>query len=175
MRPSRLTPSPAAPWHALLVPLPPDAVLRRQPVAPPEIRDTPQGAAIAGWEQVTAELSAGAAGLRHVLVVLDGAGQPISACDTVLYRREIPREAGEPGASSAVECEIEFYQESLGGRLEPDGSFRGTRWRTVGLETMDDGEPRMESTPSEPSADDVAGLKALVADVLRRQATTKPA
>jgi hypothetical protein len=112
---------------------------RRQPVAPPEVLATPEGAAIAGWEQLTVELSAGSAGLRVAIVVLDATGQPISAS-------------------------------GVGGRLESDGTFRGTRWRTVGFERADGGDPQLESTPSEPSAADVTGLKALVADVLRRAA-----
>src|SRR5688500_5756145 len=58
-------PASAAPWHALLAPIPADAVVSRKPVASPEILATPEGAAIAGWEQLTIELSAGAVGLRH--------------------------------------------------------------------------------------------------------------
>lgn len=144
-------------WHALLAPLPDGATVRRKPVGSAEILATPEGAAIAGWEQLTIELSAGASGLRHVLVVLDAAGQPISASDAVLYRREFP------GRS-----EVEIRQESVGGRLETDGTFRGTRWSTVGVETPSADEPQLDSVPSTPSADDVAALQRLVADVLRR-------
>jgi hypothetical protein len=145
-------------WHALLAPLPAGAALRRQPVAPPEVLATPQGAAIAGWEQLTIELSAGAAGLRHVLVVLDATGRPISASDTVLYWREIP------GRN-----EVEVRQESLGGRLEPDGTFRGTRWRSEAVGPAEQDEPRWDATPSEPTAADVAAIKALVGDVMSRR------
>jgi hypothetical protein len=144
-------------WHALLAPLPDGATVRRQRVAAAEILATPEGAAIAGWEQLTVELSAGAAGLRHVLVVLDATGRPISASDAILYRREFP------GRS-----EVEIRQESVGGRLEADGTFRGTRWSAVGVETPDADEPQMESLPSTPGPDDVAALERLVADVLRR-------
>ena len=36
--------------------------------------------------------------------------------------------------------------------------------------TIDDGsEPKMDSTPSEPSAADIAGIKALVAEIMKRQ------
>jgi len=49
---------------------------RRQPVASPEILAKPEGAAITGWEQLTVDLSAGAARLRIVMVVLDATGQP---------------------------------------------------------------------------------------------------
>jgi hypothetical protein len=159
-------------WHALLAPLPIDVVPRRQPVAPPEILVTPQGSAIAGWEQLTIELSAGPAGLRHVMVVLDAIGQPISACDTVLYRCEVPRHNDAADPSSAIECDVEFCIESVGGRMEQDGTFYGTRWESVGVETAEESEQQIESTPSEPSAADVAGIKALVAEMMRRQPKT---
>jgi hypothetical protein len=108
-------------------------------VATPEISAKPDGAAIAGWEQLTVELSAGSPGLRHIVVVLDATGQPISASDTVLYRSELPapREAAE--SSSSVEYDL--YQESIGGRIENDESFRGTRWQTQGSETVAESEP----------------------------------
>lgn len=146
-------------WHALLAPLPANVTLRRQPVASPEILAGPHGEAIAGWEQVTIEMSAGAAGLRHVLVVLDAGGRPISAGDTVLFRRERPPQP-----------RVELRQQSVGGRLEADGTFRGTRWESVAMESAEDDEPRWELTPSTPGPDDVAGVMALVADVLRRLA-----
>jgi hypothetical protein len=162
-------PVPAAPWHSLLAPIPADSIPNRKPVASPEILATPHGAAIAGWEQLTVELSAGAAGLRHVMVVLDAAGQPIAVSDTVLYRSTGPSINGAADPASATQTDIEFHQESIGGRIEQDGTFRGARWRTVGVETEAGGEPRFESTPSEPSAMDVAGIRALVAELLRRQ------
>jgi len=168
MDPSRRSQTPSPPWHALLAPLPADAVPRRKPVAPPEVLATPEGAAIAGWEQLTIELSAGAAGLRHVLVVLDAAGQPISACDWVLYRSEVPKRVDAGDAASPIEYEIEVCHESVGGRIEPDGTFRGTRWRSVGIEPVGADEPQLESTPSEPSAADAESIKGLVAEVMRR-------
>jgi hypothetical protein len=115
---------PAAPWYALLAPIPAEVIPKRQPVASPEILASPYGAAIAGWEQLTVELSADAAGLRHVLVVLDATGQPISISDTVLYRSEIRTSSEAAGPSSSAE--YQFYQESIGGRIEKDGSFKGT-------------------------------------------------
>jgi hypothetical protein len=128
------SPSSRPPWHALLAPL-------------------PAGAAILGWEHLVLDLSAGSEGVRVILVVLDSAGQPISASDMVLYR--------SAGA--------EIRQESLGGRFEPDGTFRGTRWRTVGLEPPDGEESAWDSTPAEPSADDVSALRELVSELVRRQ------
>jgi hypothetical protein len=140
----------------LLAPLPSDAVPRRQSVASPEVLARPEGASIAGWEQVTVELSAGAAGLRIVMVVLDATGQPIAASDGVLYRVEIAKGV------------VEYYHENVGGRLESDGTFRGARWRAVVVETGDREERRLETPPSAPSPADVSALKALVTEVLRR-------
>jgi hypothetical protein len=140
----------------LLAPLPSEAMPRRQPVASPEVLARPEGASIAGWEQLTVELSAGAAGLRIVMVVLDDTGQPIAASDGVLYRVEVAKGV------------IEYYHENVGGRLESDGTFRGARWRAVVVETKDGEEQRLETPPSAPSPADVSVLKALVAEVLRR-------
>lgn len=143
-------------WHALLGPLPPDAIPRRQPVASPEVLATAEGAAIAGWEQLLVDLSAGSAGVRIVLVVLDATGRPISASDHVVFR-------------SVAGAIVEMRQESVGGRFEPDGSFRGTRWLITGPEPADGEEPQWNSLPMPPSAEDVEGLAALVAEVVRRQ------
>ena len=150
-----MTPQPLAPWHALLAPLPDDAVVKRRPVAPPEITSKPDGAAIAGWEQLTVELTVPGKGMRHLLVVLDARGTPVSANDMVMYCAQL----GE---------ELVSYQENLGGRLEADGSFRGTRWRTLGVEGPKDEEARLDPSPSEPSVADAQALKTLVAEILRR-------
>ena len=40
---------------------------------------TAQGAAIAGWQNLSLNLSAGTFGLRHLLIVLDETGRPIAA------------------------------------------------------------------------------------------------
>ena len=161
--------APAKPWQTLLAPLPDDALVRRQSVGSPEVLATPEGAAIAGWEQLTVELSAGIAGLRHVLVVLDATGQPISASDHVLYWSEVSKTDKNADTSSGSAPHAEFYQESIGGRFETDGTFRGTHWQTLGEDYGDGSEPKMNSTPSEPSAEDIAGIKALVAEIIKRQ------
>lgn len=148
-------------WHALFAPLPDGVMPERKPVAPPEIMARPEGAAIKGWEQLFIHLSAGPTGSRTVLVVLDGEGRPISASDAVLYRRIRPEEP----ASEA----IEYLCESVGGRIESDGTFLGTRWRSisVGPEDSDDAQQN-ESTPSVPSETDIVSLKSLVMEMLRR-------
>jgi hypothetical protein len=140
----------------LFAPLPEGAVPRRKPIAPPESAD---GGAIAGWEQLSLELSAGAAGLRAVLVVLDGTGRPIAASDDVLYRVERVVD-GAP--------RVEYHHATVGGRLEDDGSFRGTRWRGKSLETASGDNVQTDLTPEEASEADAAAIRTLVAEVLRR-------
>jgi hypothetical protein len=118
---------------------------------------------VAGWEQLVLNLSAGANGLRTILVVLDAGGTLLSASDAVLYRPGPSGLAGDGGGPAM------FLQLSVGGRFEDDGSFHGTRWHSVAVERGDDEEPEWESAPSEPSPDDVDGLRTLVAELIRRQ------
>lgn len=64
--------------------------------------------------------------------------------------------------------------ESIGGRFEPDGSFRGTYWKMT-LESSPDGEEAASITRSaenrQPSVDEIAALKRIIADVLNRAST----
>ncbi|HEU4353424.1 MAG TPA: hypothetical protein VFR66_16275 [Burkholderiales bacterium] len=125
-----------------------------RPVLSAELAGRPESAAIAGWESVTADLSAGAAGARHVMVTLDAEGVPISASDWVLYSSGEPRE---------------YVHETVGGRIERDGTFRGTRWRNVMVEVADSDEPQpREAVRSDPSPEDVQGLMRVVRELLRR-------
>ena len=151
-------------WHALLAPLPADVVPTRQPVVSPGMATGPASSPIAGWQQLVLHLSAGSAGLRTVLVVLDADGGVLSASDVVLYRTapsDDPLESHDPIPGTLLQL-------SIGGRFENDGSFHGTRWHSVAVE-QDDNEPAWESTPSEPSPDDVEGLRTVVAELIRRQ------
>ena len=66
------------------------------------------------------------------------------------------------------EAITEYRHESLGGRLEADGSFRGTRWHMLTVQAADGREIRQEAIPSEPDAGDVRALKALADEMLRR-------
>ena len=149
-----LPPGPA--WHRLLGPLPPDAVPVRQPVASAEVP---------GWDQLVVHLSAGGAGLRNILVVLDSDGTLLSASDAVLYRT---RPNASPGSGTGRDAST-ILQMSVGGRFEPDGSFHGTRWHSVALERGGEEELEWESTPSSPSEEDVEGLRNLVAELIERQ------
>jgi hypothetical protein len=147
------------PWHALLAPLPPDARPVRTPVGPPEILDSPAGAAIAGWQNLSLNLSAGTHGLRHLLILLDDSGRPIAASDHLFLHWPDPGDASGPW---------QMRQESIGGRLEPDGRFLGTCWTVVGPEPREDEDPAWESTPRPPTDAEVAQLRSLVVDLLGR-------
>jgi len=115
------------------------------------------------WETLTIELSDGNSGLRHVLVTLDGQGRPISASDLVLYR------------SGLEDGRVEVRTESIGGRIEADGRFFGTRWTSIGYETRaTESDAGIQSTPSVPTDHDVDRLLTLVKDVQKRR-PAKPA
>jgi hypothetical protein len=147
------------PWHALLAPLPPDVIPLRKPVAPPEVLATAHGAAIAGWQNLSLDLPAGTAGLRHLLIVLDETGRPIAASDHVFIHWEDPSDPSGPW---------QMRQESIGGRLEEDGRFLGTCWTITGPEPRDDEPPAWESIPRQPSDEEAAVLMGLVAEIVAR-------
>jgi hypothetical protein len=159
------SPKSSHPWHALFAPLPPDATPRREPIVPPEILARPEGAAVAGWDKITLDLSAGCDGMRMVMVTVDAAGQPLSASDHVVFRSEI---------GSGRDVMVEFRHESVGGRLEPDGTFLGTRWSTVSTQTPDGKDLSSQSTSSHPSAEDEAAIRALGAELIRRAPSGRP-
>jgi hypothetical protein len=163
---------PTAPWHELLAPLPAEAEVHRGPLTTPEALAAPGSEAIAGWEQLSVNLTAAGAGLRHVLVVLDAGGRPISIGDAVLYRCEVSAaDADRTGDLSPGE--IVFYHENIGGRLEVDGSFRGTRWQAFCVEDSDAVElPIRSSPPAKVTEAEARALKALVAEILRRSANS---
>lgn len=159
-----------APWHALLAPLPADAIPRRQPVAPPEVLASPHGWAVAGWEQVILYLYAGPAGSRTVMAILDGTGALLSGSDGVVFR------TGIGGAPPPEDCDATamLRMENVGGRFEPDGSFHGTRWLSTALDDGREGDLEWNSTPSAPTEADAAALQSLMMELMRRGAATKP-
>ena len=147
-------------WLALLAPLPDDAMVERKPVASDEMIASGTADAIAGWESITVNLSDPGRGLRHVMLTLDGAGQLIGGNDAVMFRREEQRD----GVLWTI-----YDHENVGGRFEADGTFGGTRWHTHNEHLGDEDEPATSvSTPSRPSADDAARLRALLDWVLAR-------
>jgi hypothetical protein len=150
-------PSDDRPWHALLAPLPPGVAPRSAAlVTPGALDDT---APIAGWESLILELSAGPAGLRILQVLLDAQGRPLSASDHVLYRSD----------PSDHHTQVLIRQESIGGRFELDGTFRGTCWLVTGPEPGDEEAPQWEMTPRGPTPEEVAALRGLAEELVRRQ------
>lgn len=146
-------------WQALFAPIPEDAVIERRPVASPQQIADGSAEAIAGWDSITVHLS-GETGLRHVMLTVDADGTLISAGDTVLFDRT----PGRGDAGVAV-----YDHENIGGRYEPDGSFRGTYWQTRTEQAPGDEDGRViQSTPFAPTGDQIAALSRLVAEVLRR-------
>jgi hypothetical protein len=127
-------------------------------VGTPDVLASPEGAVIAGWEQLTLHLSAGQAGLRILLVVLDASARPVAASDHVLF--------WSPGQYPSAPRRIR--QESLSGRLEMDGTFRGTHWLVAGPEPENDDPPQWDSTSRQPTAAESAALLALVHQLVAR-------
>ena len=125
-------------------------------IVPPEILARPEGAALAGWQQLVVHLSDAYNGSRTVLVVVDASGVPISANDGAFFRI--------PGAPP------QLRHESIGGRFETDGTFRGARWLSVGDDPGDDEPAKLQSAPTAPAPDEIAGLRAVVDEMLRRDA-----
>ena len=152
-------PEPRPAWLTLLGSLPPGGIPVRKPIGPPEVLASATGSAIAGWQNLSLEISAGPSGLRYLLIVLDETGRPIAASDHVLLRCPDPADPAAPW---------QMRQESIGGRIEPDGRFLGTCWIVTGPEPREDEEPAWESTPRTPTGEEAAALKALVAEIVAR-------
>jgi hypothetical protein len=151
------------PWHALLAPLPQSVVPRVSPLVPADSPPSASPSPIAGWESLVLELSAEAAGVRIVQVLLDADGRLLSASDHVLFR--FPPTIHDAGGEPAVL----MRQESIGGRFEVNGDFKGTCWLITGPEPVDEEAPQWEMTPREPTPQEVAALRTLVAEIMRRR------
>jgi len=82
--------------------------------------------------------------------------------DHVMFVRE-----ATPDGSEATLTD----HESVGGRFEPDGSFRGNYWKMT-LESAPGGDEESSVTRSaehrQPSVDEVTALRRIIADVLSR-------
>jgi hypothetical protein len=146
-------------WLALLAPLPDDVAVERKPVASAEQLAQGTAGPIAGWQSISVNLWA-PEGSRNILVTVDESGTLLSAGDHVLFIRSSERDG----------IKVTIYDhESVGGRYAADGSFHGTRWQTRTEQVVDaDDDGEATSTPSAPSAEDIAALSRIVADVLRR-------
>jgi hypothetical protein len=151
----------APPWLSLLSPLSANAVAQRKPVASAEQLAANTAGPIAGWQSVTVLMSEPRFGLRHVQITLDEHGALISGGDHVMIVRETT-----PDGDTATLSD----HESVGGRFEPDGSFRGTHWKTT-LETDPDDTEKSVTRSAErrpPTENEVAALRRLIDEVLAR-------
>ena len=75
-------------WLALLSPIPDHAVPARKPVASAEQIANGTAGPIAGWQNVSINLSEPAFGLRYVHVTLDATGALLAASDHVMFVRQ---------------------------------------------------------------------------------------
>ena len=147
---------------SLYSPLPEQAKVVRRPVVSPEVLASAHGAAVAGTDQIAAE-SSGPGWLRISMVVVDSTGALLAVNDAVI-RHGDGLDGGAPRTRSLIE--------SAGGSVQADGSVRGTRWssRVLEDESAAAEEPGVESRPSPLGDADVAGLRALAAELLKRGA-----
>jgi len=150
------SPSPA--WHALLAPLPPNATPTRRRIGPERSSPDAPDSAIAGWSELVLDLSVGHTGSRVIQVVLDPTDRPLAASDMVYFR---PVPADRPDS--------QHRQESIGGRFEEDGSFRGTCWIGTATGPAEDERLQWDLTPSQPIEEQVAALRRLVTSVMARE------
>ena len=152
---------PAPPWLSLLAPLPHDVVPQRKPVATAEQLANGTAGPIAGWQSIIVNLSEPAFGLRHVQITLDEQGRLLSGGDLVMFVRET-----SPDGEVATLTD----HESLGGRFEEDGSFRGTHWKATLESSADDDESSVTRSAQhrQPSEEEIAELRRIIADVLDR-------
>jgi len=150
-------------WLSLLAPLPPDVKPQRKPVATAEQLAQGTAGPIAGWQSITLHLSEPVYGLRHVHITLDEQGRLLSGGDHVMFVRETnPDDDSEATLTD---------HESVGGRFEPDGSFRGTYWKTTlesGTGDANDESVTRSAEHRPPTADEVAALRRIIEDVLSR-------
>ena len=149
---------PAPSWLSLLSPLPPDAMAQRKPVASAaQLQDGTAGP-IAGWQSVTVNLSEPEYGLRHVQITLDAQGTLLAASDHVMFVRETT-----PDGEATI-----TDHESIGGRFEHDGSFRGTYWnsRLESRGVNDEDSVTTGASNRPPTEDEIVTLSRLVEGVL---------
>jgi hypothetical protein len=148
-------------WMSLLSPIPASAKPQRKPVAAPEQIANGTAGPIAGWESVTLYLSEPSEGSRHVHITLDENGNLLAGGDYVMF-------VLETGPDECVATLTEHL--SVGGRFEKDGSFLGTHWHTVLESDPEDDEKSVTKSAEKraPSAEEIAALRRIIADVLSR-------
>lgn len=139
-------------WLALLAPLPAEARPVRQPVLSDQLKAANPRSEVSGWTSLTLHLSAPGIGLRAVLATFNAKGELLSASDLV-HRRTSGR----------------LEQQSVGGRFEVDGVFRGTRWDGSATDPEDLETADWDLKSSEPGPEDGERLRVLVEDLKRRE------
>ena len=145
-------------WLELLSPIPATECPTRKPVASLQQIETGTAGPIAGWQNVTVNLSAPEFGLRHVQITLDETGTLLAASDHVMFVRE-----------TNGDLATLTDHESIGGRFEDDGSFRGTCWKTRLRRNADsDDSETVSAERFAPTAKQIASLRRIVDDVLKR-------
>ena len=151
----------APPWLSLLAPLPHDVVPQRKPVASAQQLADGTAGPIAGWHSITVNLSEPDFGLRHVQITLDEQGQLLAGGDFVMFVRETTPDGGEATVTD---------HESIGGRFEEDGDFRGTHWKATLETSADDDENSVTRSAQHrrPSPEEIAELRRIIDDVLNR-------
>jgi hypothetical protein len=149
-------------WLVLLSPLPPDAKIEQKPVAAAEQLASGTAGPIAGWQSVSVNFSEPEFGIRHVQITLDDTGTLLSAGDHVMFVRE----TADDGAVVTLSD-----HESIGGRFETDGSFRGTHWQTTLESDPRDADNSITRSAEHrpPTGAEIAALRQLVDDVLKRR------
>lgn len=151
----------APPWLSLLAPLPHDVVPQRKPVASAQQLADGTAGPIAGWQSITVNLSEPDFGLRHVQITLDEHGRLLAGGDHVMFVRETTPDGDEATVTD---------HESIGGRFEEDGDFRGTHWKATLETSADDDESSVTRSAHHrrPSPEEIAELRRIIDDVLNR-------
>ena len=151
----------APPWLSLLAPLPHDVVPQRKPVASAQQLADGTAGPIAGWQSITVNLSEPDFGLRHVQITLDEQGRLLAGGDFVMFVRETTPDGDEATVTD---------HESIGGRFEEDGDFRGTHWKATLETSADDDENSVTRSAQHrrPSPEEIAELRRIIDDVLNR-------
>ena len=156
----RLVRMPAPLWLSLLSPLPPEAMAQRKPVASAAQLEEGTAGPIAGWQSVTVNLSEPEYGLRHVQITLDEHGKLLAASDHVMFVRETT-----PDGEATI-----TDHESIGGRFEHDGSFRGTHWnsRLESRGVNDEDSMTTGASKRPPTENEIVALRRIVEEVLAK-------
>ena len=152
---------PAPSWLSLLSTLPDNAVVEKKPVASADQLANDSAGPIAGWQSVTVNLSEPPCGLRHVLITLDEHGDLLAGSDHVMFVRDTTPDGLESTTTD---------HESIGGRFERDGSFRGTHWKTTSRKQHRRQESSITRSAEQrpPTGVEIAALRRIIDDVLKR-------